>query len=287
MTARHVACVAEGEYVRHAAAMLHSVLAHSRGESVHVHWLHGSDLRGRDRAALERWLAAQGAAATFHPVPDERVAGLPTEGFTGRATWYRILLPELLPEVDRVLFLDADVVVCAALAELWETDLGGAYLGAVTNVLPPEYADRPAALGLASPELYFNAGVLLMDLALMRRDDCTARLHRFGVEHASELVLRDQDALNAVLAHRRAPLNPRWNVMNVFWWPLAETVFDPAVLERARARPAIRHFEGPDENKPWHPRCPWDGRELYLAHRRETPWPRVRVAGRRRWRLRA
>ncbi len=283
MSVRHVACVAEGEYVRHAAAMLHSVLAHERRGAVHVHYLHGDDLRPRDRATLGRWLDEQGAAATFHRIADERCAGLPTEGFTGRATWYRIFLPELLPGVERVLFLDADVIVCDALDELWATDLDGAYLAAVTNVLPPEYADRPAAMGLASADAYFNAGVLLLNLELMRREECTARLHAFGVEHAAELVLRDQDALNAVLAGRRRPLDPRWNAMNVLWWPLADAVFPPDVLERARRLPAIRHFEGPADNKPWHRACDRDRRELYFEHRAATPWPvgRLRRLARR------
>lgn len=286
MTARHVACVAEGGYVRHAAAMLHSLLTHSPRGSVHVHYVHGDDLRRRDRAALERWLGGQGAAATFHRIPDERCAGLPTEGFTGRATWYRIFLPELLPDAERALFLDADAIVCDDLAELWATDLEGAYVAAVTNVLPPEYSDRPAALGLPSAGAYFNAGVLLLNLELMRRDGCTAAMHRFGVDHAAELVLRDQDALNAVLAHRRRPLHPRWNAMNFFRLPEAAAVFAPEALAEARRRPAIRHFEGPDDNKPWHRACRWEDRELYFAHRAQTPWPRVRREGPRAARLR-
>ncbi len=290
MSTRHVACVAEGEYVKHAATMLHSVLTHEGRGTVHVHYLHGSDLRRRDHDKLERWLERQGAAATFHRIPDERCDELPTEGFTGRATWYRIFLPELLPGVERVLFLDADIIACDALDELWETDLEGAYLAAVTNVLPPEYADRPAAMGLASPDEYFNAGVLLMNLELMRRDECTAKLRAFGVERAAELVLRDQDALNAVLAGRRRPLHPRWNAMNIFRLPEAAVVFGADAIAEARRDPALRHFEGPDDNKPWHPACTHDDRERYFAHRRRTPWPRVRLEGPRRvprWSFRA
>ena len=53
---------------------------------------------------------------------------------------------------------------------------------------------------------------------------------------------------------------------------------DDAVRE-ARERPGIRHFEGPTVNKPWHYLCDWAMREVYLRHRRETPWPRVRLEG--------
>lgn len=281
MTPRHVACVVEGDYLPHTAAMLHSLLAHDRSGEVHVHYLHAP---GFDQAALRKlgdWLAAQGAVVSFHEVPDERCVGLPTEGFTGKATWYRIFLPELLPDVDRVLFLDADVIVRDDLGELWELDLGDDHLAAVTNVFPPEYADRPAAIGLRSPDEYFNAGVLLMNLDAMRRDGCTEALYAYGVEHAGELVLRDQDALNAVLARRRRELHPRWNAMNMLRFPMADAVFGADAVAEARRAPKVRHFEGPADNKPWHRGCDRDDRELYFAHRRATPWPRVRLEGSR------
>lgn len=289
MSVLEVACVVEGSYVPHTAAMLHSVLAHAGGP-VHVHYLHGPGHPERPARRLERWLRAQGAEVTFHRVPDERTAGLPTTGFTGHATWYRIFLPDLLADRERVLFLDADLVVCDALGPLWETDLGGACLGAVTNVFEPEYAHRPAELGLASTHDYFNAGVLLLDLAALRRDGCSQALYDYGVAHAGDdersLLFRDQDVLNAVLAGRRHRLDPRWNVMNIFRFDWADEVFGAEAVAEARRDPGIRHFEGPADNKPWHAGCEREGRERYFEHRRATPWPRVRLEGPRGLRAR-
>ena len=51
------------------------------------------------------------------------------------------------------------------------------------------------------------------------------------------------------------------------------------LVEEARRSPAIRHFEGPSVNKPWHLLCEQPGREHYMRHRAATPWPRVRRAG--------
>ena len=51
------------------------------------------------------------------------------------------------------------------------------------------------------------------------------------------------------------------------------------LVEEARRSPAIRHFEGPAENKPWHLLCEQPGREHYMHHRAATPWPKVRRAG--------
>jgi lipopolysaccharide biosynthesis glycosyltransferase len=157
----------------------------------------------------------------------------------------------------------------------------------VTNVFQHNHVHRPASLGLPGPEVYFNSGVLLMNLAEMRRDDCTDALRRFAIDNAERLEWPDQDALNCVLGHRRVPLHARWNCMNsVLAFPSAEDVFGHTAVEEARARPGIRHFEGPAANKPWHYRFEQPGRELYAAHRRATPWPdwRPEGAGRvRRW----
>jgi lipopolysaccharide biosynthesis glycosyltransferase len=277
-----VACAAEGEtYVAHSAAMLHSLLEANRGHEVHVHYMHGPDIAEAMERRLANMVEREGGGISFIHVPDERIAGLPTKDFTRKATWYRIFLPELLPDVDRILYLDADLIVLDEVAPLWQLDLDGRWLGAVTNVFQHNHLHRPAELGLAGPEVYFNAGVLLMNLGEMRRDSCSDALLDYAVRNAELIEWRDQDALNVVLGERRLALHPRWNLMNsALLFPSAAEVYGRDVLEEARARPAIRHFEGPDANKPWHYMCEGELRELYLEHRRATPWPRVRREGR-------
>jgi lipopolysaccharide biosynthesis glycosyltransferase len=269
-----VACAAEGaEYLAHSAAMLHSLLSHHAEHDVYVHYLHGGDIPPRLEAELAAMVVRDGGAISFIRVPDRAVRGLPTKDFTRKATWYRIFLPELRPAVDRVLYLDADLIVTDSLAPLFELDLTGHWVGAVTNVLQHNHFHRPAELGLAGPEVYFNAGVLLMNLAEMRRDGRTRALLDYGRANADRLEWRDQDALNVVLGSRRLALHPRWNCMNsLFAFAWAADVFGEASLREALGHPAIRHFEGPSVNKPWHEQSASEQRELYVQHRRATPW---------------
>jgi lipopolysaccharide biosynthesis glycosyltransferase len=275
----HVACAAEGAYVPHSAAMLHSVLSHSGDRRVTVHFLHDPGLGRAPLARLGSMVEGLGHRIGFLPVPDERLAGLPTKGFTLKATWYRIFLPDLLPDVDRILYLDVDLLALQGLEELWSTDLTSHTAAAVANVLPRHYAERLAAAGL-DPSRYFNAGVMLMNLEAMRGSRSSAALLEYGRERANRLVLRDQDALNAVLGPTCLSLHPRWNCMNaLFVYPWAEEVFGPERLAQARRDPAIRHFEGPFFNKPWHLTGDPDARAVYKAHRSATPWPRYRPDG--------
>jgi lipopolysaccharide biosynthesis glycosyltransferase len=278
----HVACSAQGEaYAAHSAAMLHSVHANSGGMDVRVHYLHGPefDPEWRDK------IAQVAPLIEFHEIADDRVTGLPSNALLTDASWYRIFLPELLPAEARVLYLDVDTLATDSLAPLWETDLGDDWIAAVTNVMQHNDMERHLELGLSGPEVYFNAGVLLMNLDAWRRDGLTRRLYDYSTENPERLGWLDQDALNVVLGGRRTPLHPRWNCMNsVMRWESAKDVFGAEQVEQARARPGIRHFEGPAANKPWHWRADRAGRELYLEHRRATPWPEVELEGRPRLR---
>ena len=111
MSKLHVSCAAEGEYVIHSAAMLHSLLACHPPGTVVIHYLHGPELAERSRGKLQDMVVESGGEVKFWEIPDRWCAGLPTEGFTRTATWYRIFLPDLLPDVSRVVYFDADLIV--------------------------------------------------------------------------------------------------------------------------------------------------------------------------------
>lgn len=276
----HVACAARRDYVPHCAAMLHSALRRCDDHRIHVHFLHGPDLPRRRRERLAAMVERDGGEISFLEVADERVAGLRSSEQLPPSHWYRVFLPELLPELDRILYLDADIIVLESLWPLWETPLQGNLLAAVTNVFQLDHLSHLDRLEIARPESYFNSGVMVMDLAAMRAADATRAVLEYADANYDRLRLPEQDALNVVLGDRRLPLHPRWNCMNsVLAFPWAADVLGAEAVEEARRAPALRHFEGPSVNKPWHILCEREMRELYLEHRRHTPWPRVRPVG--------
>ncbi len=281
MTTLHIACAADEAYAPHSAAMLHSVIVRSGTSDLRIHYLHGPAFPDRSARMIREMVERTGAAISFWEIPDKRIAGLPQMDFVTSAMWYRIFLPELLPGVDRVLYLDVDTLVLDSLEPLWEIDLSGRYVAAVTNLFyMRRHAQRPVELGI-EPTDYFNSGVVLMNLELMRADDAARALFDYAADHAPELAWPDQDTLNVVLGPRRVHLHPRWNSMNsILQFPWAADVFGAEAVTEARERCAIRHFEGPTINKPWHYGCESPMRELYFEHRRRTPWPRCRIEGR-------
>jgi lipopolysaccharide biosynthesis glycosyltransferase len=279
-TTVELACAARHDYVPHSAAMLHSALTSSPELAFRIHFLHGADLPADDPRRLTELVEGLGGTIHFHEIAESDVAGLRTRTLLPASHWYRIFLPRLLPDVPRVLYLDGDLIVLSSLERLWGTDLQDNYLAAVSNVFQSNDTERPQRLGLPADRHYFNSGVMLMNLDLMRRDDATSALVDCATRNFDLLSWPEQDALNLVLGHRRLALHPRWNLMNsILLFPWAGDVLGAEAVDEARRDPAIRHFEGPTVNKPWHVLCDRGMRELYLEHRRQTPWPTVKLDG--------
>lgn len=275
-----LACASSPAYAPHTAAMLHSVLEHRGDLALRAHYLVAPGFPDGAARSITEMVRREGGTIEFHTVEDDRLAGLPARADFDPAVWFRLLLPELLPEADRVLYLDGDTLAVDDLAPLWATDLGEDYAAAVPNVWEPWNAGRPADLGLEGPEQYLNSGVLLLNLARLRADGMTERLTGYAQAHRDRLPGLDQDTLSAVFAGRWRHLHPRWNCMNsvlIFDW--AADLLGAEAVEEARRRPGIRHFEGPGANKPWHLLCERDLRDRYAHHRRATPWPRIRRTG--------
>jgi lipopolysaccharide biosynthesis glycosyltransferase len=260
--------------------MLHSALARC-SSPIEVDFLHPPDLSDLTLARIGS-VVGQGGG-TFRPVAiaDDAVASLPRTGQFPPIIWYRTLLPELRPDVSRVLYLDSDTLVVDDLLPLWSTDVSDHYVAAVQNLIEPRLATLPHAVGIPSDQVYFNSGVLLMNLDAMRRDDCTRRIHAHATAYRGRSIWPDQDSLNHVLGVRCALQHPRWNCQNSFFcWDHAAQDLGHAALADAIGAPAILHFEGPSTAKPWHhlSRHPW--RSTYWEHLRATPFGSTRAEGR-------
>lgn len=112
------------------------------------------------------------------------------------SAFYRIFLPQLLPNVERILYLDVDVLITNNLEELWNEDLQGAFFGCVRDeAVAATNGWGEQLLGPVGKD-YFNSGVLLMDLSLFRKYSINLYFYQFILESTQFYVLGDQDALN-------------------------------------------------------------------------------------------
>jgi lipopolysaccharide biosynthesis glycosyltransferase len=256
-------------------ALLSCVDAHP-GQDLDLHVVHDGSLSTADVERL-RAVVRGPATLTVHAVGPARVRHLPRLSRFGSVVWLRFLLPELLPDHDRIVYLDADTFVVGDLWSLAGSDLDGNPVGAVANVVPAADWTRLAALGFSDPADVLNSGVLVMDLDRMRREDTWGQIGDTVAAFADQIAWPDQDALNLVCAGRWAKLHPRFNAQNsLFAWPeQAQGVFGPAAAAEAVADPAVVHFEGPSLCKPWHALSTHPWRDRYRATLARTPWADV------------
>ena len=184
---------------------------------------------------------------------------LDIKGRMPRATWARIFVPHMLPDVNRALYLDIDVQICRDLTDLMETDLGNCVMAGVLEEVPVHGKEFFPELGLPHTCAgYFNAGVLLMDLATMRSENLVEKILLFVKQHSKKpLNALDQDAINGALYDRILPIHPRWNWCDgntrrvLVMKPGVEKTRGYTLLQMAEAacNPAILHFWG--QHKPW------------------------------------
>jgi len=126
------------------------------------------------------------------------------------SVFLRVLLPKYLPKnIDKVIYMDVDMLCRGPLTELWSTDLGKHVLAAVPY---PEDSGREqlARLGLTK-EAYFNAGLMLINLKQWRKLKLTDKVCEFFNQNVERCLLLEQDALNSLLHDRVLLLPPRYN----------------------------------------------------------------------------
>jgi lipopolysaccharide biosynthesis glycosyltransferase len=258
----HVVYCFDHRYEQHFGASVVSLLLHLGGPGselcVHVVTADPSD---GFQARLDRLTDRFRARITVHRVHAQDVAQVsnlqlmktPTGHLTA-ATYYRVLLGSILPpDIDRVLYLDADTIVLSDLRPLFERDLGAAVIGAA---LDRGSAQMAAKRGLAR---YVNSGVLVMDLQRWRQGDFARRCLDFAARHPEQISYGDQCAINVVCADDVQVLEPRWNRFVV-----AQTPSDDA------GDAAILHYITGD--KPWHA---WYENDLsfhYWRYLDVSPW---------------
>ncbi len=126
-------------------------------------------------------------------------------------TWYRIFLPEVLPQdVNKVLYLDCDVCVCGSLDELFALDMKDRSIAAAID--PESYSDDVfSRLNIEQSKGYVCAGVLLMNLSFWRKHQTAMSVLRYGKENAARIHFPDQDAINVVCVNSKIILTPKYS----------------------------------------------------------------------------
>lgn len=195
------------------------------------------------------------------------------------ATYFKLFIGEqFTDDTSRVIYLDADVVVCKDLLQLWLTPLDGMMLGAVAD--SQWQCERMKRLKLPDavsygPGAYFNAGVMLIDLTIWRAANVYERAIHFAQLYRDLLYIVDQDLLNCVVAGKFKLLAPSWNLLEFYgtayrrYWDKISP-YPTTALNAANQSPAIVHYSG--FPKPWQGPYAAHDPALFLTYYSRTQW---------------
>jgi lipopolysaccharide biosynthesis glycosyltransferase len=266
-----VLTISDDAYSMPLAVMVRSLIEHHRpGRKLEITIVDGG-ISAENRQRLESsWKTAGPSDAITWRFVEPKYSDpkiLPVWGRIPIVTYSRLLAADYTDDqTGRIVFLCPDTLILSDITALCKTDLKGAVIGAARDAYIPVVSAidglsdwRNAGMTAETP--YFNAGVLLIDLALWRSERISERALEYISRERRRLRQYDQDALNAVLAGRWSELDPRWQVHPRTWHALGV---------RPPADPWIVHFSG--RLKPWLYRGnePWD--RVFLKFLDRTAW---------------
>ena len=228
--------------------MLFSLLRSTPGRFFRVYLLQSS-VEESQVVKTRQMLGSRGELILIRA--DERgLEDAPTSARYPREIYYRIFAARYLPDsVDRVLYLDPDLIVNGSLERLYSLPMEDYYFAAASHVgeLLSRFNQKRLDMGESDP--YINSGVMLMNLERLRLEQDEGEVFRFMQEHRKALMLPDQDVISGLYGSRIYPLNPfRYNMTDRLFNRHAP--FEKALnLDWVRQNAVIIHYCG--RNKPW------------------------------------
>ena len=254
-----IACTVDQAYAFPFQVLLTSLLGSRRGDEAITFHVIDCGLRPSTRESIERSFAGEGVHFSWL-VTTSKPDGAGVDSRRSRRMYYETLsMPKVLPQrVERVLYLDIDLLFVEPVEMLWRMDLDGCLLGAVQDMAIPTVSSphglrHYASLGLTPGAPYFNAGVMLIDLAGWRSEGVVERAEEYLLTGSARRSMAAQDAFNATVTNWK-PLSLRWNVTaSITGRPFFRAAgLDPVEYRQAVAAPSLLHFSG--RVKPWRTR---------------------------------
>ena len=267
----NVLCSTDDNFAQHCAVMATSLLRHT-GNSVTIHVIE-SELSSDNQKKLEETINANGGEIIFHHVRDDYAKLLEVQDgcAVSDAAYYRFYVTSLIKDesIEKILYLDCDIVVMDDVAKLFQIDISDYPLAAVRDIVNPANEKQMFGISFSYRDRYFNSGVLLINLKLWRENNYQEQLIE-KARQINSLIFPDQDPLNAVFRNRWLELPPWWNRFSVVNY---QNVFFRTKADELRYiySPSIIHYAN-NIARPWMDMCfvPWQ--KVYKETLELTPW---------------
>lgn len=202
-----------GNYSVWVGVSMQSIIEHTDAPLC-FHILHDATLNEQNRKRLLQVGSQNGNRIQFHLLDESLFSEKNSQmSFYTIGALFRIMLPELLMDLPKIIYLDADILAHRDIKELWDTNIDNYCLAAVpdADVVSGLVKPLPIKLGEVLPERYFNSGVIYMNLNRIREKSNMREEILNYLQKTTESDLPDQDALNAIYTESTLLLDDSWN----------------------------------------------------------------------------
>lgn len=192
----------------------------------------------------------------------------------------RLFVSRDLPdELERVLYLDCDVIVNQSIAELWQLDMQGKTIATLKDAFSKQYRRN---IELQENDVMFNSGVMLINLKQWKEQKIEQKLLSFIKKHNGEIQQGDQGALNAILSKKTYCFHPKFNSVTIFYdftypemmiYRKPVDFYSPTEVQEAVDHPVIIHYTTSFLSiRPWIEGCEHPCRDIWLKYKQMSPW---------------
>ena len=199
----------------------------------------------------------------------------PTIALTAYA---RLFVGSILPQdIEKLLYLDCDIVVNDSISDFWSLDLHENWIAGCLDTLPNSLSKTN--IGLERDDPYFNSGVLLINLSAWRKENLQTRFLQFLLDYGGHVHHHDQGIINAVCNGHKVIVPLKFNLNSNYlshqYALLARTntpFYSEEEVKEACAKPAIIHYTQGFYNRPWirNSEHPFSG--VFDKYHKRTEW---------------
>ena len=237
----NILCCTDHNYITPTSVTIYSVCINHSETLINFYVIYNSDVTEEDKTELKNIISKYHHNIEFISAPtftkETECFTINKEGQPKHITivsYYRLFLANLLPEkIDKIIYLDSDLIVRNSLNEMYNYNIENYAIGAIPDMFeghiePYNRLKYPQSLG------YFNAGVLLINLNYWRKNKLINKFIEFATLHPERIVAHDQDILNYVLCENklRLPLKYR-TILQLFYYVQEFSFFCTKKLRRS------------------------------------------------------
>ncbi len=183
-----------------------------------------------------------------------------------KVVFYRLFISDLLKDIDKIIYLDCDVIVLSDLKEMFNENIENYYLAGIEDI---GYYYVGKDFGLQTYENYINAGILLINLKMWRQENICLKFIDTLNRNRDMFYFGDQDVINFVCGNKIKLLDLSWNVQKSFF-EISSLLYHPLrkYIRNARRKPKIIHYT--TDKKPWNTYTPLQNK--YFKYEKITPF---------------